>query len=109
MRTTRCLVTLALLLGLPVAALAQTQMTTAAIEGVVVDTSGGVLPGVEVEVRNVDTNLTRTLVTDSEGRFSSLQLPPGRYMVTFTLSGFATLVQENVRSPSDSRCDSRLR
>ncbi len=96
MRTTRYLIALALVLGLPVAALAQTQMTTAAIDGFVSDTSGGVLPGVEVEVRNVDTNLTRSLVTDSEGRFSSLQLPPGRYTVTFKLSGFATLVQENI-------------
>ena len=45
------------------------------------------LPGVTVEVRNVDTNLTRTLVTEQDGRFSALQLPPGRYTVTFTLPG----------------------
>ena len=47
-------------------------------------------------MRNVDTNLTRTLQTDREGRFAALQLPSGRYTVTFKLSGFATLVQENV-------------
>jgi hypothetical protein len=75
---------------------AQTQITTAGIEGVVVDASGGVLPGVGVEVRNVNTNLTRTVQTDAEGRFAALQLPSGRYEVTFTLSGFATLVQDNV-------------
>ena len=54
------------------------------------------LPGVDVEVRNIDTNLTRRLVTDREGRFVALQLPPGRYTVTLKLPGFASVVQENV-------------
>jgi len=75
---------------------AQTQITTGVIEGVVVDTSDAVLPGVDIEVRNADTNLTRTVVSSQGGFFSVLQLPSGRYTVTFTLSGFATLVQENV-------------
>ena len=83
-------------LALPAPVLAQTQITTAVIEGVVVDASGAVLPGVNVEVRNVDTNFTRALTTDRDGRFVALQLPPGRYTVTFTLAGFATLVQEDV-------------
>jgi hypothetical protein len=87
---------LAIWMALTAAAGAQTQITTAGIEGVVVDASGGVLPGVTVEVRNINTNLTRTLQTDPQGRFTALQLPPGRYKVTFTLSGFATLVQDNV-------------
>jgi hypothetical protein len=77
-------------------AAAQTQITTAVIQGVVVDSSGAVLPGVDVEVRNVDTNAARGVVTDRDGRFMVLQLQPGRYTVTFRLSGFATLVQENV-------------
>jgi hypothetical protein len=75
---------------------AQSQITTAVIDGTVVDTSGAVLPGVEVEIRNVDTNLARTLTTDRNGRFVALQLPPGTYTVTLKLSGFATHVQENV-------------
>ena len=96
MRTRYSIMTVALLLALGAPAAAQTQITTAVIEGVVVDASGAVLPGVDVEVRNVDTNLTRTLVTDRDGRFVALQLPPGRYTVTFKLPNFATLVQENV-------------
>ena len=78
------------------AATAQTQITTGVINAIVVDTSGAVLPGVDVEVKNVDTDLTRSLVTDQNGRFVALQLPPGRYRVTLSLSGFATLVQEDV-------------
>ena len=77
-------------------AAAQSQITTGVIDGAVLDTSGAVLPGVDVEVRNIDTNLTRRLVTDREGRFVALQLPPGRYTVTLKLPGFASVVQENV-------------
>ena len=36
------------------------------------------------------------LTTDRDGRFVALQVPPGRYTVTFKLAGFATLVQEDV-------------
>src|SRR5215510_6777344 len=82
--------------GMGTSAAAQSQITTGVIEGAIVDASGAVVPGVDVEVRNVDTNLARALVTDRDGRFVALQLPPGRYTVTLKLSGFATLVQENV-------------
>jgi len=86
----------AVFLALCGTAAAQTQITTALIEGVVTDPSGAVLPGVNVEIRNADTNLTRSLVTDRDGRFVAPQLPSGRYTVTFKLTGFATLVQEEV-------------
>jgi hypothetical protein len=78
-------------------AVAQTQITTGVIQGSVTDTTGANLPGVTVEARNLDTNLGRTDVTDQDGRFVFLQLPPGRYRVTFSLTGFATTVQENVQ------------
>jgi Carboxypeptidase regulatory-like domain len=97
MRTTGLFLVLASVL-LSVPAAAQTQITTAVIEGVVTDQSGAALPGVTVEVRNADTNLTRSLVTDRDGRFVALQLPPGRYTVTLKLTGFSTLVQENVQA-----------
>jgi hypothetical protein len=79
-----------------VPATAQSQITAGVIDGTVVDASGAILPGVDVQIRNVDTNLTRTLVTDRDGRFVALQLPPGSYTVTLTLPGFTTMVQENV-------------
>ncbi len=79
----------------PVAA--QTQITTGVIQGSVADATGASLPGVTVEARNVDTNLLRTQATEADGRFVFLQLPPGNYRVTFTLSGFATMVQENLQ------------
>ncbi|PYR72817.1 MAG: TonB-dependent receptor, partial [Acidobacteria bacterium] len=96
MRIRQLLVAVGVSLCLTAPAAAQTQITTAVIEGIVADASGAVLPGVDVEVRNLDTNLVRSLVTDRDGRFVALQLPPGRYTVTFKLANFATLVQENV-------------
>lgn len=92
----RLLMAVFIIVALAAPTAAQTQITTGVIQGVVADTTGAVLPGVDVEARNIETNLTRSLVTDRDGRFVALQLPPGRYTVTFKLSGFATLVQENV-------------
>jgi hypothetical protein len=96
MRTLQLFAAIALTLAAVGGANAQSQITTAVIEGDVLDASGAVLPGVDVEIRNVDTNLTRSLTTDRDGRFIALQLPPGRYTVTLKLSGFATLALENV-------------
>src|SRR5437868_5363131 len=84
------------LVTLASSAIAQTQITTGVIQGVVTDTTGAVVPGVTVEARNLETNLSRTVVTGTDGRFVLLQLPSGTYTVTYTLSGFATLVQENI-------------
>ncbi len=76
--------------------LGQTQITGAVIQGSVVDATGAVVPGATVEAVNVDTNLTQARPTGADGRFVFLQLPSGRYRVTFTLSGFATVVRDNI-------------
>jgi hypothetical protein len=76
--------------------MAQTQITTGVIQGAVLDSSGAVLPGVDVTIVNVDTNLTQSRTTGPDGRFVFLQLPPGPYRATFRLSGFGTFVQEGI-------------
>ena len=76
-------------------ALAQ-DITSGAIQGVVSDEQGAIVPGALVEARNVDTNFTRTFTTDSDGRFILLSLPPGRYVVSVSKTGFAKTNQENV-------------
>ncbi|MFN7945529.1 MAG: TonB-dependent receptor [Blastocatellia bacterium] len=85
-----------LALMLTCAASAQTQITTGVIQGTVVDSAGAIVPGATVEAKNADTNLSRTLATDADGRFVFLQLPSGRYSLTITKAGYATLVQENL-------------
>jgi len=74
----------------------QAQITSGTIQGDVVDEKAGVVPGATVEIRNLDTNLARTQTTGEDGRFAFLLLPPGRYTVTISKAGFATIVQENV-------------
>ena len=72
------------------ASAATAQSTTGSISGTVHDQSKAILPGVTVEVRNVDTGATRTIVTDADARYRALNLTPGRYSVSGELSGFTT-------------------
>src|SRR5215471_13987053 len=90
---TLCLI---LLLSLSYSTFSQTQITTGVIQGTVMDESGAVLPGANVEVKSLDTNSSKTLTTDTDGRFVFLQLSPGRYTVTISKQGFATLIQESL-------------
>ena len=84
------------ILALGLATTASAQSTTGSIRGVVNDEQVAVVPGAAVTVRNVDTNMTRTAVTDSGGRFRVTNLPSGRYEVTIALSGFATIVRSGI-------------
>ncbi|MGI9166266.1 MAG: TonB-dependent receptor [Pyrinomonadaceae bacterium] len=86
-----CLLVL-LAVWLPVRA--QTQITTGTIQGTVLDANGAAVPGANIEVKNIETNFERNLATDEEGRFVALSLPSGRYTVTVSKPGFATLVVE---------------
>src|ERR1043166_6171111 len=72
---------------LPAVASAQ-QASASGIAGIVRDTSGAVLPGVTVEASSPALiEKTRSVVTDMEGRYNIVDLRPGTYAVTFTLSG----------------------
>src|SRR5262245_53895949 len=77
---------------LPLMAYAQ-----ASITGVVRDASGSVLPGVTVEAASpVLIERVRTVVTDGSGQYRIIDLRPGTYAVTFTLSGFSTIRREGI-------------
>src|SRR5215471_4761288 len=68
-----------------------------AIAGVVKDASGAVLPGVSVEAASpVLIEKLRTGVTDGTGQYRIIDLKPGIYRVTFTLSGFATVKRDDI-------------
>ena len=67
------------------------------IAGVVTDSSGGVLPGVTVEVASPALiERVRSAVTDGTGQYQVVNLPPGGYTITFTLAGFNTLKREGI-------------
>src|SRR6516165_10334456 len=70
---------------------------TGSIAGMVKDTSGAVLPGATVEASSPALiEKVRTVVTDSEGQYKIVNLRPGVYKVTFTLTGFRTVERDNV-------------
>src|SRR4026208_612680 len=69
---------------------AAAQTTNGVISGIVSDAQGGVLPGVTVTGRNIETGITRTVVTESDGRYRLAALPPGRYEVRAELQGFGS-------------------
>jgi hypothetical protein len=76
----------------PTAAFAQ-----ASLAGVVKDTSGAVLPGVTVEAASpVLIEKVRSVVTDNTGQYKIVDLRPGAYTVTFSLTGFSTVKREAV-------------
>lgn len=73
------------LMFLVLPALAQT--SSGDIYGRVTDNSGATLPGVTVTAEAG--GMRNTFVTDSDGAFRFLRLPPARYTVTAELSGFS--------------------
>jgi uncharacterized protein (DUF2141 family) len=69
----------------------------ASIAGVVRDSSGAVLPGVTVEAASPALiEKVRTVVTDGAGQYRIVDLRPGTYAVSFTLTGFNTVRQDGV-------------
>ncbi len=75
---------------------AQAQSSTADLIGVVKDATGGVLPGVDITVRNVNTGFTRAAVTDDVGSYRIPLLPPGEYEIRAEFPSFQTKVFQGV-------------
>jgi len=65
-------------------------LTSGSISGTVKDVSGGVIPGAEVKIINVETNTTRIVVADDTGFFTAPNMPAGNYSVEVSLTGFKT-------------------
>ena len=65
--------------------------TTGTIQGTVIDTSGGALPGATVEARSSSLQGVRGATTGGRGDYRLPSLPPGTYMVKAILPGFTTV------------------
>src|SRR5688500_15615497 len=91
------LVVMTALVLVPSIASAQGQIT-----GTVTDTSGATLPGVTVEASSSALiERARAVVTDAAGRYRLVDLRPGVYSVTFTVSGFSTFKRDGVELPDN--------
>src|SRR3954463_5057577 len=74
-----------------------TARAQSAFAGVVKDASGAVLPGVTVEAASPALiEKVRSVTTDATGQFKIVDLRPGAYTLTFTLTGFSTVKREGI-------------
>jgi hypothetical protein len=68
----------------------------ASVIGVVADQSRAVLPGVTVTLTDIASGISLTAVSDANGEYRLLNVPPGTYKVQAELAGFATVVLDKV-------------
>jgi hypothetical protein len=72
------------------------QVVTGTILGTVRDQTGGILPGVTVTAKSLESGAVRTAPTDSAGAYQILNVPAGAYEVNAVLQGFQTAVRSPV-------------
>jgi hypothetical protein len=75
---------------------AQSQAINGTIEGTIKDVSGGLMPGVMVSIRNLDTGAERVVTTNLEGQYRAPLLSLGTYRVTAELQGFKKFDQSGI-------------
>ena len=83
------------LLGLPTSARAQA--VTGTLVGNVTDSTGGAIPGATVTALEVETNTSRTAVTNESGYYIFSSLQNGTYNVEAEIQGFKKVVRQNVK------------
>ena len=81
------------LVCLPAELLAQ-RATTGAVIGKVLDSSGAVLPGVTISLKSPEALGQFTAVTDGEGAYRVVNLPPATYELRAELSGFQSVIRK---------------
>src|SRR5262245_4055992 len=72
------------------------QLQSGRIVGTVYDPQHAGIPGANVTVENLATNVTRTVVTDAAGNYAITPLDPGRYRVTAEVAGFQKTVKDGL-------------
>src|SRR5262245_10643994 len=72
------------------------QGSTAAISGVVRDTTGALIPGVNIAVKHIESGLTRNVVSSETGGYSLSLLPVGPYELSSDLPGFKQQVRRGI-------------
>ncbi len=78
------------------AASAKGQLYTGSIAGTVTDSSGALIAGVQIKATDAEKGFSYTATSDSGGRYVIRQLPPAKYTVSATASGFKTERREGV-------------
>src|SRR5260370_29428037 len=92
----RCKFAIGLALCAVLSTQAIAQVTGATPSGAVRDTSGAVVPGARVAIRNTATGEVREVSANASGLYSAPSLQPGSYEVAVTATGFSRVVQSAV-------------
>jgi hypothetical protein len=66
------------------------------VQGVVTDSTGAVIPGAKVALRNVNTNVSVEAETGAAGRYLFDFVLPGSYELRVETEGFRSFVQQNI-------------
>lgn len=66
------------------------QSSSSGVNGVVTDSSGAVISGARVALKNADTNVERDTVSNGTGDYFFGNLPPARYVLTIAAANFQT-------------------
>src|SRR5690242_3744934 len=90
------------LLLAPALVLAQESVQYASVSGRVSDSSGGVVAAAQVVARQIDTNLTASMLTGEDGRFRFAYLRPGAYEIVVRRPGFAETKQPLTLNPGSA-------
>ena len=72
------------------------QVTTATLNGLVLDSTEAVAPGANVTATNQGTGAVREIVTDARGEFTLPALTAGRYTIKVGLSGFKSYINDGL-------------
>src|ERR1043165_8448081 len=75
-------------------------LDTVTIAGRIMDQTGAVIPGAEIQAKLIKTGLTRTTTSDNEGRYRLIQLEPGTYTIRVSVLGFAPQEMKSVATIS---------
>src|SRR5882724_12219467 len=73
------------------------QTPTGTVQGTVLDETGAAIPNAAIQVTNIPTNETKSLTTDSAGRYVLPFLTPSNYSITAQAKGFSSARVENVK------------
>lgn len=84
------------ILGLGALCAAQTSRVAGAIQGTVVDQTGGAIAGATITLRNQGTNQRRTISASSEGAFRAGEVPVGQYELRVESPGFSPYVNDAI-------------
>ncbi|MBI2149381.1 MAG: TonB-dependent receptor [Acidobacteria bacterium] len=91
MRTPKAEITILLLFFLWTPRAANAQLIRGFVSGAVTDSTGAVIPQVEVTITNQATNISRATVTSGAGFYRFAAVEPGDYTVEFKFAGFSTV------------------